>query len=86
MAFSTEVLASNRVAHLQLAEKLGIPKKYYDKMREAKKFELLFENINALLGNKERRLIRILDGKIRAILIIIIILLWPEKTQKIRHK
>jgi len=86
LAFSTEVLASNRVAHLQLAEKLGIPKKYYDKMREAKKFELLFENINALLGNKERRLIRILDGKIRAILIIIIILLWPEKTQKIRHK
>ncbi|MEM2151423.1 MAG: DUF932 domain-containing protein [Candidatus Bathyarchaeia archaeon] len=37
-------------------------------MREAGKWELLAENINAWLGEKERRLIRILDGKIRAIL------------------
>jgi hypothetical protein len=55
-------------AHLQLAEKLGIPKKYYDRMREAGKTELLADNINAWLCVKERRLIRILDGKIRAIL------------------
>ncbi len=55
-------------AHAQLAEKLGIPKKYYDRMREAGKWELLAKNINAWLGEKERRLIRILDGKIRAIL------------------
>ncbi|MEM2914199.1 MAG: DUF932 domain-containing protein, partial [Candidatus Bathyarchaeia archaeon] len=55
-------------AHTQLAEKLEIPKKYYDRMREAGEWELLAENINAWLGDKERRLIRILDGKIRAIL------------------
>jgi hypothetical protein len=55
-------------AHLQLAEKLGIPKRYYDRMREAGKTELLADNINAWLEGKERRLIRILDGRIRAIL------------------
>jgi hypothetical protein len=55
-------------AHLQLAEKLGIPKKYYDRMRESGKIELLADNINAWLHGKERRLLRILDGKIRAIL------------------
>lgn len=55
-------------AHSQLAEKLEIPKRYYDRMRNAGKAELLAENINAWLGEKERRLIRILDGKIRAIL------------------
>jgi hypothetical protein len=55
-------------AHLQLAEKLGIPKKYYDRMRESGKIELLAHNINAWLRGKERRLLRILDGKIRAIL------------------
>jgi len=54
-------------AHLQLAEKTGIPKRYYDKMREARKFELLADNVNAWLQG-ERRLIRILDGKVRAIL------------------
>jgi hypothetical protein len=54
-------------AHKQLAEKLEIPKRYYDKMLESGKLELLAENINAWLEGK-RRLIRILDGKIRAIL------------------
>jgi len=55
-------------AHLQLAEKLGIPKKYYERMRNSGKSQLLADNINAWLEGKERRLIRILDGKIRAIL------------------
>jgi len=55
-------------AHSQLADKLGIPRRYYEKMREAGKIELLAENINAWLNVRERRLIRILDGKIRAIL------------------
>jgi len=55
-------------AHGQLADKLEIPRKYYEKMREAGKAELLAENVNAWLNAKERRLIRILDGKIRAIL------------------
>jgi len=55
-------------AHLQLAEKLGIPKKYYDRMRNEGKIELLAENINAWIKGKEKRLIRILDGRIRAVL------------------
>ena len=55
-------------AHGQLADKLGIPRRYYEKMREAGKTELLAENVNAWLGVRERRLLRILDGKIRAIL------------------
>jgi len=54
-------------AHRQLAEKLEIPKRYYDRMLESGKLELLSENINAWLGGK-RRLIRILYGRIRAIL------------------
>lgn len=55
-------------AHLQLSEKLGIPKKYYDRMRNEGKIELLAENINAWIKEKEKRLIRILDGRIRAVL------------------
>jgi hypothetical protein len=57
-------------AHGQLADKLGIPRKYYERMRAMGKSELLAENINAWLveRERERRLIRILDGKIRAIL------------------
>lgn len=55
-------------AHLQLSEKLGIPKKYYDRMRKEGKIELLAENINAWIREREKRLIRILDGKIRAVL------------------
>jgi hypothetical protein len=54
-------------AHKQLAEKLEIPKRYYDRMLKSGKLELLAENINAWLGGK-RKLIRVLDGRIRAIL------------------
>ncbi len=55
-------------AHSQLADKLGIPKKYYDRMLLAGKSELLAQNINAWISDKEKRLIRIQDGAIRAIL------------------
>jgi hypothetical protein len=54
-------------AHSQLAEKTGIPKKYYDRMLEAEEYELLAENINTWLRGG-RKLVRILDGKVRAIL------------------
>jgi hypothetical protein len=50
-------------AHGQLADKLGIPRRYYERMRETGKTELLAENINAWLDVRERRLIRILDGR-----------------------
>ena len=55
-------------AHSQLAEKTGIPLKYYNKMMEAQRFGLLAKNVNAWIQEKERRLIRILDGNVRAIL------------------
>jgi hypothetical protein len=55
-------------AHGQLADKLGIPRKYYQRMLDSRKFRLLAENVNAWLNEGERRLIRILDGKIRAVL------------------
>ena len=54
--------------HSQMAEKLQIPKRYYDRMRNAGKTELLADNVNAWLGEKERRLVRISDRRIRAIL------------------
>ncbi len=55
-------------AHGQLADKLGILRKCYERMRDAGKFELLAENINAWLGERKRWLIRVLDGEIRVIL------------------
>lgn len=55
-------------AHGQLADKLQIPRRYYERMRTSGKTDLLAENINAWLTENKKRLIRILDGKIRAIL------------------
>ena len=60
--------ALTKWAHSQLAEKTGIPTKYYKRMMEAQRFDLLAENVNAWIHEKERRLIRILDGNVRAIL------------------
>jgi hypothetical protein len=52
----------------QLADKLGIPRRYYQRMVESRKLRLLAENVNAWLKDGGKRLIRILDGKIRAFL------------------
>jgi hypothetical protein len=55
-------------AHSQLAEHLGIPKRYYDRMRQERP-ELLATNINTWLAAKpEKRLVRTLDGRVRAFL------------------
>jgi hypothetical protein len=55
--------------HNQLAEKVGIPEKYYWKMLNEGMTTLTAENVNAWLHKQEDiRLIRIADGKIRAIL------------------
>lgn len=58
----------NEWAHGQLAEKCGIPKKYYDKMRKYELYGLLADNVNAFIPEKEKRLIRILDDNVRAFL------------------
>ena len=56
------------LAHQQLASRLNIPYRYYQKMQsEAPK--LLDTNVNTWLNqNPERRMIRVLDGKVRAFL------------------
>lgn len=56
-------------AHGQFASYLDIPKRYYDRMNESKP-QLLADNINHWLTEHagERRMIRTLDGKMRALL------------------
>ena len=63
-----EAIPLTEWAHQQLANKTDIPMRYYNRIREAQRFELLAENANAWIKEKERRLIRILDGNVRAIL------------------
>jgi len=56
------------VAHTQLAEYLGIPGRYYDKMREQTP-ALLAENVNTWLSTrKDTRMVRTLRGNARAFL------------------
>lgn len=56
------------VAHQQIANRLGIPYRYYTKMLNDAP-ELLDRNVNCWLNqNPERRMIRVLDGNVRAFL------------------
>ena len=56
------------IAHRQIADRLGIPFKYYDRMRTEYP-KLLDDNINGwLTHNPEKRMLRTLDGKLRAFL------------------
>lgn len=59
----------NPWAHNQLASKLDIPQKYYDKMRTEEP-QLLRENVNTWLGKNEsgKLLVRTTAGRVRAIL------------------
>lgn len=58
----------NSIAHGQIAERLGIPYRYYEKMRETQP-ELLDRNVNTWLkAEPERRMVRTLDGFARAFL------------------
>ena len=55
-------------AHQQIASRLNIPFRYYKKMQEEAP-ELLDQNVNRWLNrNPERRMIRVLDGNVRAFL------------------
>ncbi len=55
-------------AHAQFASRLGIPKRYYDKMLTDSP-QLLADNVNHWLHDKpENRLTRTLDGRVRAFL------------------
>lgn len=56
------------LAHQQIAARLNIPFRYYQKM-QSEVPDLLDQNINTWLEQKpERRMIRVLDGKVRAFL------------------
>ena len=56
------------LAHQQIASRLNIPYRYYQKMQEEAP-ALLDSNVNTWLEQKpERRMIRVLDGKVRAFL------------------
>lgn len=55
-------------AHNQIAEKTGIPQRYYDKMLLEGKYDLFSHNVNTYLPSKEKRMIRILDNDVRAVL------------------
>jgi hypothetical protein len=58
----------SEVAHRQLAERLQIPFKYYERMQQDYPV-LLDQNINGwLLKNYERRMLRTMDGSVRAFL------------------
>lgn len=56
------------VARRQLAEKLNIPFKYFERMR-AEQPELLDSNVNTWLqSDSSKRMLRTMDGKVRAVL------------------
>ena len=54
-------------AHTQISAKMKIPMKYYDRIREAGRYDLLAENVNAWMPERDKRMIRTLDGDIRAL-------------------
>lgn len=61
-------LKANDVAHKQIAARLEIPAKYYDRMRTETP-HLLADNVNHWLhAEPETRMIRTLDGNVRAFL------------------
>ena len=56
------------LAHEQIGQRLGIPKKYYDKMKEDSP-DLLARNVNHWFKNApERRMVRTIDDRVRAFL------------------
>lgn len=64
----TETLGTSNHAHDQIASRLDIPRKYYNRLR-ADAPELLADNVNHWFREKpERRMVRTLDGRARAFL------------------
>jgi len=58
----------NAICHQQIAEKLGVPKRYYDRMMEDAP-GLLLDNVNTWLREEPgKRMVRTLDGSARAFL------------------
>ena len=72
-AFDVDSLSAafgvNDIAHTQIGQYLEIPARYYDRMRTESP-ALLAQNVNHWLGTREpeRRMLRTLDGNLRAFL------------------
>lgn len=65
---ATEGFTLNELAHKQIADRLQIPQRYYNKMRTEYP-SLLDDNINSWFNKSpERRMLRTLDGSVRAFL------------------
>lgn len=65
---NTQLVGITDTAHNQIAQTLGIPIKYYDKMLQCNP-DLLAENVNAWFSTEPRtRMVRTLDGNARAFL------------------
>lgn len=60
--------APTNLAHDQIASKCGIPSGYYNRMIREGRWPLLAENINAWMPDRERRLVRTLGPRMRALL------------------
>ena len=68
IALAGESFPASRIAHRQIGERVGIPAKYYNRMLSEAP-ALLAANVNHWFDNKhERRMIRTLDGEVRAFL------------------
>jgi len=71
MAVGAEAFPINGLAHQQLSEYTGVPKAYYERMRTQNP-ALLAKNVNVWLHAEEsasdRRMVRTLDGNVRAFL------------------
>lgn len=64
----TKTFSIGDIAHDQISERLGVPRKYYDRMM-ADAPELLVTNVNHWLATSDdKRMVRTLDGKARAFL------------------
>lgn len=68
LLLGTESFGLGTVANQQIATHLGIPRQYYDRMAEQQP-DLLAANVNRwLAAQPERRMVRTLDGRVRAFL------------------
>jgi hypothetical protein len=64
----TKLFNIQPLAHRQIAERVGIPQKYYERLQREQP-QLLAQNVNTWFAAKpERRLVRLLDGNVRAFL------------------
>jgi hypothetical protein len=64
----THAMPLTNWGHRQLAEKCGIPIKYYEKLRDNGMLQLAADNVNGWIDQRARRFIRTQNGQVRAIL------------------